>query len=123
MLEGGRIQQHIINNLGNAYCTLLMIGFCAEGTFGDQLLKAKETIRIGDKHYKIQCKIKQTDVLSGHGDRDDLIKFIKAQPSDKLKNIFLVHGEEESMIAFKDTLAEIGYTHVEIPEKGQTFEL
>ena len=40
-----------------------------------------------------------------------------------LKNIFLVHGEYESMESFKATLAETGYPQVTIPKKGESFEL
>ena len=45
-------------------------------------------------------------MFSGHGDRNDLINFVQMQSPETLRNIFLVHGEYESMESFKATLAE-----------------
>ena len=66
--------------------------------------------------------IKQTDLLSGHGDHDDLLNTVKQQSSEKLKKVFLVHGENKSLESLAAAIAEAGYT-VTIPEKGEIFEL
>ena len=62
-------------------------------------------------------------MFSGHADKNDLIHFVSNQNKDILKQIFLVHGEEDSMNSFQASLNELGYSRVTIPEKGQRWEL
>lgn len=123
MVQGGRVEQHVAANISNPYCTILIIGYCAEGTLGWRLLNGQPTISIKDKEEQVLAKVERTDVFSGHGDRDDLVRFVKHQSPDKLKKVFLVHGEFTSMSAFQQTLLDEGFPNVEIPTKGQQYDL
>ena len=123
MVQGGRVEYHVAANIGNPYCTILLIGFCAEGTLGWRLLNGQPTLTIKGEEKTVLANIERIDVFSGHGDRNDLLGFVQMQSPEKLKNIFLVHGETSSMEAFKETLAEAGYPNVQIPAKGQSYEL
>ncbi|MFM6975951.1 MAG: MBL fold metallo-hydrolase [Sphingobacteriaceae bacterium] len=120
MLEGGRIQDHLFYNIQNYYCTILFIGYCAKGTLGNRLLRGDPIVRIRDRELAVYATIKQTDLFSGHGDHDDLVGFVRQQSPKKLKKVFLIHGEAESMRALSHDLSDFS---VEIPEKGQAFEL
>jgi metallo-beta-lactamase family protein len=122
MLEGGRIQDHLFYNIQNYYCTILFIGYCAKGTLGYRLLRGDPIVHIKDRDLAVYATIKKTDVLSAHGDHDDLAANIKAQDNKSLKGVFLVHGEESSMQALADTLEQDGYK-VTIPEKSVVYEL
>lgn len=123
MVQGGRVEHHVATNISNPYCTILLIGYCAEGTLGWRLLNGQSTLTIKGKEHAVMANIEKIDVFSGHGDRDDLLRFVKMQSPDSLKKVFLVHGEYPSMEAFRTTLAEAGYANVEIPKKGDSFEL
>lgn len=70
----------------------------------------------------VYAAIAKTDLLSGHGDHNDLMNTIKSQDSRLLKSVFLVHGESKSMNALADGLSAEGYKVI-IPLKGQDFEL
>lgn len=122
MLEGGRIQDHLYYNIQNYYCTIMFIGYCAKGTLGDRLLRGDPIIRLRNRDLMVYASIKKTDLLSGHGDHNDLVTNIKSQDPTKLKNVFLVHGEASRMALLKVALNQDGY-QVTIPEKGETFEL
>jgi len=122
MLDGGRIQDHLFYNIQNYYCTILFIGYCAKGTLGHRLLRGDPIVHIKDRELAVYATIKQTDVLSAHGDHDDLLNTVNHQDKAKLKNIFLVHGEAGSMQLLADALEENGYP-VTIPEKGVTYDL
>ena len=122
MLEGGRIQDHLYYNIQNYYCTIMFIGYCAKGTLGDRLLRGDPIIRMRNRDLMVYASIKQTDLLSGHGDHNDLVNNVKNQDPAKLKNVFLVHGEPSRMKVLKDTLDKDGY-RVTIPERGETFEI
>ena len=124
MISGGRVEHHVMTNLSNQYATILLVGFAAEGTLGNRLLKGMKSLSIAkDKEIPINASIKSIDVFSGHGDLDDLTEFVQWQQPDRLRQIFLVHGEEESMESFKTHLSGHGYDHVEIPKWGDEFEL
>ncbi len=120
MLEGGRIQDHLFYNIQNYYCTILFIGYCAKGTLGHRLLRGDSIVHIKDRDLAVYATIKQTDVLSAHGDHQDLVNNVKQQDKAKLKQVYLVHGETTSMQALSDALAEDGYPVV-IPEKGVSY--
>jgi len=122
MLEGGRIQDHIYYNIQNYYATILFIGYCAKGTLGDRLLRGDPIIRLRNRDLMVYAKIARTDLLSGHGDHDDLMAIVKQQDRKELKKVFLVHGEINSLTAFKNALEVEGY-EVEIPERGLSYEL
>jgi metallo-beta-lactamase family protein len=122
MLEGGRIQDHLYYNIQNYYCTILFIGYCAKGTLGDRLLRGDPIIRLRNRDLMVYATIKQTDLLSGHGDHNDLVETVKQQDPAKLKQVFLVHGELSRMHSLKSALEEQGY-QVNLPEKGEIYEL
>ncbi|GAB4337822.1 MAG: MBL fold metallo-hydrolase [Flammeovirgaceae bacterium] len=123
MMEGGRVQHHIEKNLQNPYCCILMVGYSAEGTMGHKLLHGNGFFEVGKHEVKVNARIQYTDTFSGHGDMDDLLKFVGYQKPSLLKKLFIVHGEESVMNDFKQTLIERGYQNIEIPIRGQSFEL
>ncbi|WP_375446358.1 MBL fold metallo-hydrolase RNA specificity domain-containing protein [uncultured Fibrella sp.] len=123
MVQGGRVEYHVAANIGNPYCTILLIGYCAEGTLGWRLLNGQPTLTIKGEEKQVLANIEKIDVFSGHGDRNDLLNFVQMQSPETLKTIFLVHGDAGSMESFKETLAEAGYPNVQIPAKGQSYEL
>lgn len=122
MLEGGRIQDHLYYNIQNYYCTILFIGYCAKGTLGHRLLRGDPIIKLRNRDLMVYATIKQTDLLSGHGDHNDLVNTVKQQDATTLKKVFLVHGETSSMKKLSEALTENGY-RVVIPKKDEVFEL
>lgn len=123
MVEGGRIQEHVKNNIQNPFSTILIAGYCAEGTLGHRLLQGQQTISIKGKNFRIHSKIAQTDVFSSHPDKDEIFNYIKACVTPRLKNIFLVHGDGPNLDLMKAILAENDIHQVMIPEMEQTFQL
>ena len=122
MVEGGRIQMHVRNNVGHDENTILIAGFCAEGTFGHKLLNGQSTINIKNKVKRVFAKIASTDIFSSHPDCDEVFNYINQTHQNGCKNVFLVHGDETQMTAMRDRLALSGIK-AEMPEQGQFFEL
>lgn len=123
MIQGGRIEHHVRANLQNSYATILMIGFSAEGTLGYELMHGKTTVEVNKKEIEIRARIASIDVFSGHADLTGLLRFVKSQKSENLKKIFIIHGEQNNMLAYQQHLAEAGYPQAEVPKRGQTYEL
>jgi metallo-beta-lactamase family protein len=53
---------------------------------------------------------------SAHADYGDLLLFLSQQNKEKLKHLFLLHGEEDTMRAFKSKLEKEGFHNIEIPD-------
>ncbi len=123
MIQGGRVEYHIAQNIGNTYCTILLIGYASEGTLGHRLMNGQKTISIKGKEVEVKANVEKIDVFSGHADQDGLLKFLNFQSKEKLKQVFLVHGEESSMNIFKELAESEGFKNVTIPAKGQSFDL
>ncbi len=124
MIKGGRVEYHIEKNIENPYATILMVGYANEDSVGGKLLSGEQRqLHIRNKKLEVNAKIKKTDIFSGHGDRDDLLAFAKIQKPELLKKLFLVHGDLNAMLNFKQILNESGYEDVELPARYQTFEL
>jgi len=123
MISGGRVEQHVKNNIGNPYATILMIGYAADGTIGRELLDGAKVLKFNNLELPVAADIRRTDIFSGHGDLDDLVQFVQQQNPEKVKKVFLVHGDFPSMVSFQATLQMVGYQNVETPAKGEMFEL
>ncbi|MBC7655481.1 MAG: MBL fold metallo-hydrolase, partial [Oligoflexus sp.] len=86
------------------------------------LLRGDSIVNIKGRELSVFATIKRTDLLSGHGDHQDLIDYVMAIPNSSLRSVFLVHGERENMNALKTSLKEQNIS-VAIPKKGMVFEL
>jgi len=124
MVEGGRIQEHVKNNIQNPFSTILIAGFCAEGTLGHRLLLGQQEISIKGRDYRVYSKICRTDVFSSHPDKDEIYNYIIACNQPQLKKVFLVHGDMPNLLAMKESLekSEIK-AEIEIPEYGDSYSL
>ena len=122
MLDGGRIQTHLKQQLQNSKATLFFIGYVADGTVGRKLLDGATSISIEGRRVEVHATMAYTDVFSGHADHNGLMDFVSSQDPNKLKKLFLTHGDLEAMHAFKEALVEKGYETI-LPNKGQMFEL
>jgi metallo-beta-lactamase family protein len=120
MVEGGRIQMHVRNNIGDARNTILIAGFCAEGTLGHRLLLGQDFIEINRKPRPVRADIRRTDAFSAHPDHEGLLRYLNGSAGENTKQIFLVHGDPLQM---EKLAADIRFAPVSIPRKGQSFDL
>jgi metallo-beta-lactamase family protein len=63
------------------------------------------------------------DYFSAHADYGEIIEYLKHQKANKVKQVFLVHGEMEAQESLKVKLEEVGYTNITIPILGEQFEI
>lgn len=122
MCESGRILHHLAHNIENPDNTILMVGACAEDTLGARLVRRDPVVRIFRDQYRVRADVREIR-LSGHADSDDLVNFCGNFSRDKMKEIFLVHGELGQLEKFKDRLIETGFKKVTIPEDRSIFQL
>ena len=133
MCEGGRILHHLRYKIHNAKHTILIVGFMAEHTLGRRLLeKSLEYEKSGrtgqppllkflNKEYPLKAHVTQIGGFSAHGDRNELIRFIK-ESNLNIKKIAVVHGEKDQALSFADYLKEEGYW-ANVPRRGETIHI
>jgi metallo-beta-lactamase family protein len=123
MAEAGRIRHHLANHIGNPANLVLFIGYCAEHTLGAQILAGTNPVNIFGEPHEVRARVVSLDSFSGHADRSELTRYVKAIGGD-LKRITVVHGEEAQALAFAETLRALKpRAEVVVPEYKQSIEL
>ena len=103
MAEAGRIRHHLKNHIGNPENLVLFIGYCAEHTLGAQILAGRNPVNIFGEPYAVRARIASIDAFSGHADKNELTRYVKALTGD-VKKIAVIHGEETQCLAWATTL-------------------
>lgn len=121
MMNAGRVKHHLYNTMGDPKNAVLIVGYCAPGTPGGQLRAGKETLKLFGEECAMKAQVYTMDSFSAHGDRTEMMEFIKNQQN--LKNLFLVHGTYDRQEEFKTFLEGFGFSNIEIPDLGQEYDL
>jgi len=123
MAEGGRILHHLANNIENPKNLILFVGYAAEQTLARKIMDGEKKVNIFGEEYQVKAKVKTMDYFSAHADQNELLDYLRLNPTNKLKNIFLVHGEEDQALPFMQKLLTKGYKNVEFPASGSIYEI
>ncbi len=123
MVEAGRILHHLRNHIEDPRTTILMVGYCAEGTLGRKLIEKEEVVRIFGEEFERRAEVETMNSLSAHADEPGLVNFLSKLDRDRLKQTFLVHGDKPRQELLKEALKEKGWGEVLIPAHGQSFRL
>lgn len=123
MCEAGRILHHLKNNIEDADNTILFSGFQAENTLGRRIVDGNRRVRIFGEEYDVRARIARIDGYSAHADSEELRTWASNFDRQRLKHIFLVHGEREAALGLSGLLYGAGFTSVEYPAVGQSFDL
>jgi len=121
MAEGGRILHHLANNIGNSNNLVLFVGYAAEHTLARKIMDGMEKVNILGEEHSVKCKIKTMDYFSAHADQNELLDYLKLNPQKRLKNIFLVHGEDEQALPLREKILQKGYKNVDFPVSEEKF--
>lgn len=122
MCNAGRIKHHLRQNIERPESTILFVGHQSEGTLGRQILDKQREVRIHGQNFRVKADVAQIFGFSGHGDRDDLHRWLGAFETP-LKQVFLTHGEEDVAERMAQEIkAEKGY-NVSVPHYLDVVEL
>ena len=105
MCEVGRIKHHLKHNLYRSECTVLFVGYQAEGTLGRKIMNGEPLVKIFGEEIAVKAEVKAVDAFSGHADRDGLLGWIAAMKK-KPEQIFIVHGELEAQNVLKEYIQQ-----------------
>lgn len=119
MIEGGRILHHLKYFLPDPRNTILLTGYQAPGTRGDQLLHGNPTIKIHGESIPVHAEICTMMNMSAHGDYQEILNWLRHFKQHPQK-VFLTHGNLSSSESLKSKIEkQLGWTCV-IPEYLQS---
>ena len=123
MMEAGRIKHHLANNISDPRNTILVVGYCAPSTLGARIRRGDEKVSIFGTEYKVKAGVEIIESFSAHGDYSEMIVYLSCQAKDKIRKLFLVHGEYEVQQAYRKILEDNRFKNIEIPSKDESYSI
>jgi len=118
MCTGGRVRHHLKYNLWRNKCSVVFVGYAAQGTLARHIVDGARRVKIFGEEIPVNASIYTIGGFSAHADQAELLSW--HQHTGDPQKTFLVHGEEDSMQIFAKKL---GNTQIEMPRLHQAFEL
>jgi metallo-beta-lactamase family protein len=123
MCEAGRILHHLRNNVEDPKNTVMIVGYCAEHTLGRRIVDRKREIRIFGEPFRLRANVEVMNAYSAHADEPELVDFVSHLDPERLRRVFLVHGDPPRQLALFEALAKRGYQSAHGPARGEVIEL
>ncbi len=122
MCEAGRIRHHLKHNLWRPESAVLFVGHQSEGTLGRRILDGASEVELFGERIQVKLSTYKLSGMSGHADRNGLIKWISAF-EEKPQKVFIVHGDKQICEEFSGYLnKELGLDSI-APYSGDVFDL
>jgi metallo-beta-lactamase family protein len=122
MGSGGRVTHHLKYFLPGASNCVLLVGYQAFGTPGQQLRDGARGVRIHGQDIPVAAEVVDIEAFSVHADRSELVDWIGA-PRHRPGAAFLVHGEEQAAADLARTIRERCSIPAVVAEHGHTIEV
>lgn len=123
MCEAGRILHHLRNNVENPKNTVMIVGYCAPHTLGRRIVERKREIKIFGEPHRLRAEVEVMNAYSAHADEPELVRFLGHLDREKLKRIFLVHGDLPRQLKLFDALQADGHQGAHAPTRGEVVDL
>jgi len=121
MCEGGRIGHHLKHNLWRPECSIIFVGYQAQGTLGRRIVDGAKMVSVWGEEIAVKARVWTIGGFSAHGDQKELLAWLSALTSKP--TVFVTHGEEKAALTFADLVRERYQFKTYVPELGQEFEL
>ena len=105
MCDAGRIRHHLKHTLWRKECTVVFVGYQAEGSLGRALLEGAKSVKLFGEEIAVNARIVNFKGLSSHADRDHLLAWIE-HFAPTPQQVFVVHGDSEVTDLFAKDLNE-----------------
>lgn len=118
MCTGGRVRHHLRHNLGHSDCSVIFVGFAAEGTLARIIIDGAKQVKLFGDDIPVRAQIFTINGFSAHAGQSDLLNWHRS--TGQPEKTFLVHGEQKA----RDALAtRLRGTSVEKPALHQKYDL
>ncbi len=119
MADAGRIKHHLANTISNPANTVLMVGFAEPNSLGGKLRAGNKIVKIFGVEHVLNAEVIIIDSYSAHGDYKEMIHYLNCQNKQKVKQVFLVHGEYDVQKKYRELLLQDGFHNISIPDLNE----
>ncbi|MEO6925422.1 MAG: MBL fold metallo-hydrolase [Rhodanobacter sp.] len=106
MCNGGRVRHHLKHNLWRERCSVVFVGYSAEGTLARRIVDGAGSVRIFGEEIPVRAQVWTINGFSAHADQPSLLAWLGNAPRRK---VFLVHGEyDRGMHVLQEVLEQRG---------------
>ncbi|HSV56713.1 MAG TPA: MBL fold metallo-hydrolase, partial [Magnetospirillaceae bacterium] len=119
MCEAGRIQHHLLHTIEDPNNTVLIVGYMARDTLGRRIRDRHPEVRIHGNTLKLRARVESINAFSAHADYRETWEWLCGLDLDRLRGVFLVHGEDEGLAAMAAYLGRQGLKDVRIMRYGE----
>jgi metallo-beta-lactamase family protein len=123
MADAGRVKHHISHNIENSKNTILLSGYCEPHSLGGKLKAGVKEVKIFGEVHQVNAAIGSVPSMSAHGDYEDMYQWLSTQNTQAVKNLFLVHGEPDVQMDFKQKLYKKDFKTVTVPKMHEKIGL
>jgi metallo-beta-lactamase family protein len=124
MCEFGRVVHHLAATLENRRNSVLIVGWQAQHTLGRRLVEQRTRVRIFGVERERHAEVVVLNGFSAHAGQDDLVKYAEAvREAGPLRQVALVHGEDQGRNTLKALLEERGFPSVHTPVRGDRIDI
>ncbi|MFN2143784.1 MAG: MBL fold metallo-hydrolase [Anaerolineales bacterium] len=122
MMEVGRVLHHLRHNIHDPKNTLLIVSWMAPHTLGRRMVEGAKEVKIYGEVYESRIEVKSIQGFSAHAGQDLLVKYA-TQLKGRVKDVFLVHGEDRGAEPLTYLLNEAGMEFVHYPSRNHVFHV
>jgi metallo-beta-lactamase family protein len=122
MMNGGRIQHHLVRYLADKNATVLIVGYQADGTLGRELHDGKKVVRVLQETVNVKATVTSIGAYSAHADQSKLVKWVE-EAEALPKQIYCTHGEEGAAVALATRFKQHLNIEAIAPHVGDTIEV
>ena len=117
MCEAGRVKHHLKHNLWRKECSVVIVGFQAQGTLGRKIVEGAKRVKVFGEEIAVAADVYTIGGLSAHADREDLLAWAGRFESPP-GTVMVAHGEEAVSVEFAGTLRSRLRWRAEVPVPG-----
>jgi len=118
MCTGGRVRHHLRHNLAHSDCSVIFVGYAAEGTLARIIIDGAKRVRLFGRDIPVRAQIHTINGFSAHADQTELLAW--HTQLGRVPRTFLVHGEAHAM---KTLAKHLKHTEIVMPEQDQSYAL
>lgn len=121
MVTGGRVLHHIKHNGWRPECSIVFVGFAAQGTTGRAIIDGVSPVRLYGDSVEIRAQVHTINGFSGHAGQKTLLDWVgrAGQP----EKVVLVHGEDRARETLAHRIEESYGLQCVMPQVGDVIEL
>ncbi|MEJ5301589.1 MAG: MBL fold metallo-hydrolase [Thermodesulforhabdaceae bacterium] len=122
MCTAGRILHHIKHNIWREGCSLVIVGFQAEGSLGRQIIDGAKKVRVMGEEVAVRARVFTIGGFSSHAGQKELLEWISNFNKKEMK-VFVIHGEKTASEALASIIREQFGLWTHIPQMGETLTI